>query len=311
MGTRLAKRLLEVGKVRNSAGVEEPIDQLVLFDVVAVTGFDDPRVTVVKGDISDPAVVGRLIDAETSSIFHLAAVVSSQAEADFDLGMRINVDAWRILLETCRRLACRPKLLFTSSVAVYGGALPEVVRDDTALHPTSSYGIQKLIGELLLSDFSRKGFIDGRGLRLPTIAVRPGQANRAASSFVSSIIREPLNKASAVCPVSADTRLWLLSPRQAVEALIWAHNLDADSFDQHRILNLPGVSVTVGEMIEVLGKVAGHEVLDRIRWESDSTVQRIVGSWPGRWDAKRALALGFNGDRDFESIVRAFIADDL
>jgi len=311
LGKRLAKKLLELGTLRNAAGTEETIDQLVLFDVVPADNFGDPRVTVVTGDIADPAVVDRLIDAQTASIFHLAAVVSSQAEADFDLGMRINVDAFRCLLEVCRRRAQRPKVLFTSSVAVYGGELPELVRDDTALNPKSSYGIQKQIGELMLTDFSRKGFVDGRGLRLPTISVRPGKPNKAASSFASGIIREPLNKETAVCPVSPDTRLWLLSPRRAVEALVWAHNLDGESFARQRMVNLPGVSVTVSEMVEALGEVAGPEAVGRLRWESDAEVQRIVGSWPARWDVQRAEALGFSGDADFKQIVRAFIADDL
>ena len=311
LGKRLAKKLLQRGTLKNAKGVEETIDRLVLFDVVPADGFTDPRVAVVTGDVSDPAVLNRVVDAETASIFHLAAVVSSQAEADFDLGMRINIDALRLLLETCRRLGHCPKVLFTSSVAVYGGTLPEVVQDDTALNPKSSYGIQKAMGELLLTDFSRKGFIDGRGLRLPTISVRPGKPNQAASSFASGIIREPLNKEAAVCPVTPDTRLWLLSPRQAIENLIWAHDLGAEAFAQTRVLNLPGVSVSVGEMVEALGKVAGRETVDRIRWESDAVVQRIVGSWPGRWDMKRAQALGFKGDLDFESIVRTYIADDM
>ena len=311
LGQRLAKKLLALGKLKNAAGVEEVIDSLVLFDVVHAGDFSDPRVSVVTGDVSDAEVLNRVIDAETASIFHLAAVVSSQAEADFDLGLRINVDALRLLLETCRTLGHKPKVLFASSVAVYGGDLPTVVQDDTALNPKSSYGIQKLIGELLLNDFSRKGFIDGRGVRLPTISVRPGKPNKAASSFASSIIREPLNHEGTVCPVTTDTRLWLLSPRQAIECLVWAHDLDADAYPPNRVLNLPGVSVTVAEMIEALGKVAGQEAVARIRMESDPVVQRIVGSWPGCWDMTRAHALGFKGDSDFESIVRAFIADDL
>lgn len=310
LGKRLAKKLLELGSLRNAAGTDEPIDQLVLFDVVPADNFADPRVTVVTGDIADPAVVDRLIDGQTASIFHLAAVVSSQAEVDFDLGMRINVDAFRSLLEACRRRGHRPRVLFTSSVAVYGGELPELVRDDTALNPKSSYGIQKQIGELMLTDFSRKGFVDGRGLRLPTISVRPGKPNKAASSFASGIIREPLNKEATVCPVSPDTRLWLLSPRRAVEALVWAHNLGSESFALQRMVNLPGVSVTVREMVDALAEVAGPEVAGRIRWESDAEVQRIVGGWPAGWDVQRAEALGFSGDADFKQIVRAFIADD-
>ncbi|MFZ4535357.1 D-erythronate dehydrogenase [Propionivibrio sp.] len=311
LGRRLARKLLQLGKLKNAKGVEEKIDSLVLFDVVPADGFSDPRVTVVTGDIADPQALSRVVDAQTVSIFHLAAVVSSQAEADFDLGMRINIDAARLLFETCRRLGHCPKVLFTSSVAVYGGDLPAVVQDETALNPQSSYGIEKAIAELLLSEYSRKGFIDGRCLRLPTISVRPGKPNKAASSFASGIIREPLNNEETVCPVTADTRLWLLSPRQAVENLVFAHDLGAEAFVQNRVLNLPGVSVSVGEMVETLGRISGQAAVSKIRWESDPVVQRIIGSWPGSWDMKRAHALGFKGDKDFDSIVHAYIADDL
>ncbi|MBL8414846.1 MAG: SDR family oxidoreductase [Propionivibrio sp.] len=311
LGRRLAKKLLRLGKLRNATGVEENIVSLVLLDIVPVEGFSDPRVTVASGDLADQQVLNRVVDAETASIFHLAAVVSSQAEADFDLGMRVNLDAARLLFETCRHLGHCPRVVFTSSVAVYGGDLPEVVQDDTALNPKSSYGIQKAIGELLLSDYSRRGFIDGRCLRLPTISVRPGKPNKAASSFASGIIREPLNNEETVCPVTADTRLWLLSPRQAIDSLIFGHELGAEAFALNRVLNLPGVSVTVGEMIETLGRISGQAAVGKIRWESDPIVQRIIGSWPRRWDMTRAHALGFKGDRDFASIVQAYIADDL
>lgn len=311
LGKRLAKRLLARRTLKNGQGQEEKIDELVLFDVVPAEGFTDPRVKVVTGDIADPKALNAVVDSRTTSIFHLAAIVSSQAEADFDLGMRINVDALRLLFETCRRLGHCPRVVFTSSVAVFGGKLPEVVLNDTALNPKSSYGVQKAIGELMLSDFSRKGFIDGRGLRLPTISVRPGKPNKAASSFASGIIREPLHAEESVCPVTRDTRLWLLSPRQAIECLMFAHDLGSEAFAETRMVNLPGVSVTVGEMVETLGKVAGQAAVDKIRWESDATIQRIVGSWPGCWDMVRAHSLGFRGDADFESIVRAFIADDM
>jgi nucleoside-diphosphate-sugar epimerase len=311
LGQRLAKKLLQRGALKNARGVDEKITELVLLDVVAANGLNDPRVTVLTGDIADPEELERVIEADTASIFHLAAVVSSQAEADFDLGMRINVDGFRCLLETCRRRGHAPKVLFASSVAVYGGNLPAEVQDDTVLNPKSSYGIQKAIGELLLTDFSRKGFIDGRGLRLPTISVRPGKPNKAASSFASGIIREPLHNEDTVCPVTPDTRLWLLSPRQAVENFIWAHDLGSDAFAEKRMLNLPGVNVSVQEMIDALAVVAGQQALAKIRWEADASIQRIVGSWPACWNMERALALGFKGDANFESMVRAFVADDM
>ena len=311
LGRRLAKKLLQKGTLKNAEGIEEKIDKLILFDVIPALGISDSRVSFVTGDIFDQDAPNSVIDAETTSIFHLAVVVSSLAETDFDLGMRVNFDATRMLLETCRRLGHCPKIVFASSLAVYGGNLPEGVHDDTALNPRTSFGAQKALGEILVSDYSRKGFIDGRALRLPTISVRPGKPNKAATSFSSSIIREPLNNMETVCPVTADMHLWLLSPRQAVECLVWGHDLGAESFGINHVLNLPGVSVTVGEMVEILGKIAGQATVRKIRWEADPVIQRIIGGWPARWDMDRAHMLGFRGDPDFETIVRSFIADDL
>jgi nucleoside-diphosphate-sugar epimerase len=311
LGSRLARQLLARGRLSDSNGVEQNIDQLVLLDVVPAQGFSDPRVRIVTGDITDAALLREAIDADTGSVFHLAAVVSGQAEADFDLGMRINLDASRQLLEACRAVGHKPKVVFTSSVAVYGGKLPEVVQDTTALNPQSSYGAQKAIGELLLNDYSRKGFVDGRVLRLPTISVRPGKPNKAASSFASGIIREPLNGEEAICPVSPETRLWLLSPRKAIEALIAGHELSREALGNSRTINLPGISVSVADMVAALERVAGQEPVKRIRWERDPVVERIVGSWPGAWDVTRARSLGLAGDTDFDSIVRAHIDDEL
>ncbi|WP_431862149.1 D-erythronate dehydrogenase [Azospirillum sp.] len=311
LGRRLARALLERGTLAGPDGRPQPIDRLVLLDVVAADGFDDPRVQAITGDIADPAVLEGAVDADTASVFHLAAIVSGQAEADFDLGMRINLDASRRLLEACRAAGHRPRVVFTSSVAVYGGALPDVVQDGTALNPQSSYGVQKAIGELLLGDYSRKGFVDGRVLRLPTISVRPGKPNKAASSFASGIIREPLNGEEAVCPVPPDTRLWLLSPRRAIECLIRGHELPSDALGTARAINLPGLSVRADEMVAALERVAGPEVAARVRWQEDPAVTRIVGSWPGAWDVARARSLGLEGDAGFDAIVRAYIEDDL
>lgn len=310
LGQRLARALLKRGQLSDSSGQPRTIDELVLVDVVAGNDFGDPRVRVVTGDISDAALLRDLVDERTQSIFHLAAIVSGAAEADFDLGMRINLDASRALLDACRLRGHRPKVVFTSSVAVYGGKLPALVRDDTALNPQSSYGAQKAIGELLLNDYSRRGFVDGRVLRLPTISVRPGKPNKAASSFASGIIREPLAGEAAVCPVSPDLRLWLLSPRGAIESLIAGHELDGPALGLSRTINLPGISVSVGEMVAALEKVAGPEVVARITFAPDPAIERIVNSWPGAWDTSRAKALGLVADRDFESIIRAFIADE-
>lgn len=311
LGQRLARALLARGHLSDRQGQRQTIDRLTLLDMAAAPDFQDPRVRVVIGDIADPAVLHQAIDAGTGSIFHLAAVVSGQAEADFDLGMRINLDAARLLLERCRACAHQPKVVFTSSVAVYGGALPAVVQDSTALNPQSSYGMQKAIGELLLNDYSRRGFVDGRVLRLPTISIRPGKPNQAASSFASGIIREPLNGETAVCPASPALRLWLMSPRAAIAALIGGHELSAAALQGNRTVNLPGVSVTVGEMVAALRKVAGAAVADLIRFEPNPAVERIVGSWPGAWDTSRALALGLPADADFEAIVRAYMQDEL
>jgi nucleoside-diphosphate-sugar epimerase len=311
LGKRLARRLLDLGSLTDADGGKRQIEQLVLLDVVEAEGFNDPRVRVVTGDIADTALLDSVIDADTVSLFHLAAIVSGQAEADFDLGMRINLDASRQLLDVCRSRGHTPRVVFTSSVAVYGGALPDTVLDTTALNPRSSYGVQKAIGELLVGDYSRRGFIDGRVLRLPTISVRPGRPNKAASSFASGIIREPLQNQEAICPVSKETRLWLLSPRQAIESLIVGHELEAKVLETGRTINLPGISVTVAEMVAALEKLSSRETVKLIRWQPDPVVERIVGSWPGRWDVTRATAMGFSCDKDFEAIVRAYIEDDL
>jgi len=301
LGKRLAARLL----------AHAEIDEIVLVDVAPAEGLADPRVRTVVGDIADSTLMASLVDARTAGVFHLAAVVSGQAEADFELGMRINLDASRLLLDLCRQRGHKPRVVFTSSVAVYGGDLPDVVTDDLALRPASSYGTQKAIAELLLADYSRRGFVDGRVLRLPTVSVRPGLPNKAASSFASGIIREPLNGEDAVCPVAPETRLWLLSPRCAIDCLIHGFDLDADALGRQRAVNLPGITVTAGEMVASLRRVAGEEVASRVHWERDAAIERIVGTWPGAWNTARAETLGFKGDANFEQVVRAYIADDL
>ena len=309
LGQRLARQLLAQGQLTDSHGQLQTIRELVLVDVVAAHDINDVRVKVVTGDIADGALMRATINTQTTSIFHLAAIVSGQAEADFELGMRINLDASRLLLDICRELGHKPKVVFTSSVAVYGGKLPDVVQDTTALNPQSSYGAQKAIGELLLNDYSRRGFVDGRVLRLPTISVRPGKPNKAASSFASGIIREPLNGEAAVCPVATDLRLWLLSPRGAIASLIAGHELAGEMFGASRTVNLPGLSVSVGEMIAALEDVAGSDVTARISYAPDPAIERIVKSWPGAWDTARAEALGLTADVDFASIIRAYMDD--
>jgi nucleoside-diphosphate-sugar epimerase len=311
LGQRLARQLLARGQLKGANGTLAPVTELVLLDVVRPDDFGDARVHAEVGDIADRKVLERVIDTETAAIFHLAAIVSGEAEANFDLGMRINVDASRLLLDVCRTCGHRPRVVFTSSVAVYGGGLPDIVQDDTALNPQSSYGAQKAIAELLLNEYSRRGFVDGRVLRLPTISVRPGKPNAAASSFASGIIREPLNGEIAVCPVAGTTRLWLLSPRKAIESLIAGCEIQSEALGIHRTLNLPGISVSVDEMVAALRAVAGDEVAKRIEWKADPRVEKIVGSWPGQWDTSRAAQLGLAGDRTFADVIRNYIEDEM
>ncbi|MDR5746625.1 SDR family oxidoreductase [Caballeronia sp. LZ029] len=308
LGQRLAKRLLERDELNG-----KPVTELVLLDVARPNDerlLADKRVRAETGDISDPAVLQRHIDTQTEAIFHLAAIVSGQAEADFDLGMKINLDASRALLEACRAAGHKPRVVFTSSVAVYGGVLPDIVQDDTALNPQSSYGTQKAIAELLLSDYARRGFVDGRVLRLPTISVRPGKPNAAASSFASGIIREPLNGERSTCPVDGDTRVWLLSPTSAIEALIAGCEIDRAKLGLRPVINLPGLSVSVNEMVAALREVAGEEAVQRIDWQRDERIETIVGSWPGAWNTARAEQLGLAGDKNFADVIRAYIADE-
>lgn len=311
LGARLAGRLLARGALHAAGGREEEITRLTLVDVAPARGFADRRLHVIAGSIADPVVVEAAVTPETDAIFHLAAVVSGQAEAEFDLGMQVNFAATRLLLERARRNENRPRLVFTSSVAVFGGELPEVVEDASAPTPQSSYGVEKLLCELLVQEYSRRGFLDGRCLRMPTICVRPGAPNKAASSFASSIIREPLAGLDAVCPVPPETRLWLLSPRRAIDALLRGHELDAASLGSWRSLNVPGLSVTVGEMVAALERLAGPAATARIRWEPDPAIASIVASWPGAFATRRADALGFRGDASFDEIVRDHAAEAL
>jgi nucleoside-diphosphate-sugar epimerase len=232
----------------------------VLLDVAPPPDLGDRRVRAVTGDLADRDVIERAVTADTDSIFHLAAVVSGQAEADFDIGMRVNLDATRLLLERCRHLSAPPKFVFASSLAVFGGPLPDPVPDDAPLTPQASYGTQKAIGELLVYDMTRKGFVDGRSLRLPTVTVRPGKPNKAASSFASGIIREPLAGVDAICPVARSTKMWVTSPRTVVANIVKGHEAPASAFAHTRSVNVPGFLVPVEDMVAALRKVAGDEV---------------------------------------------------
>ena len=309
IGRRLVRQLLQQGTLLGLDGRPRSIERITIVDAAAADDLTDPRLEHVVGDISDPGVVNSAINPDTSAIFHLAAVVSGMAEADFALGMRINVDASRLILEACRHAGHGPRLVFASSVAVYGGAPSATMRDATAPTPRTSYGTQKAMVELLINDYSRRGYVDGRALRLPTISVRPGRPNAAASSFASGIIREPLNGEPAVCPVDPETTLLLLSPSGVVGCMIHGHDMPAESFGGNRVVNLPGLSVTVREMVRALERVAGPEVVSRIQWEPDARIAKFVANWPGAWDNSRALALGFPGDQNFEDNIRQYIAE--
>jgi len=303
LGRRLALKLLE----------RDDIEELALFDNAppALPLPEDRRLRLVTGDIADRAVLGAAITPGTDSVFHLAAIVSGEAEADTDLGYRVNLDGARAVLDACRGLGTCPRVIFASSLAVYGGALPPAVGEDTPLNPQTSYGTQKAIGELLVNDYSRKGFVDGRALRLPTVVVRPGRPNRAASTFASSIIREPLSGQAAVCPVAPETVMALASPRRIVDALLHAHDLPADVLGTNRSLQLPGFSVAVGEMAAAVRRAGGEGAYARIRWESDPLIQQIVSGWPRALATRRAAALGFAADNGIDEVVQAFIEDDL
>jgi len=311
LGTRLARAILARGSLTDSRGAARPVRELVLLDLAPAPDLSDPRVRTLAGDLADPAVIERAVTPDTDSVFHLAAVVSGQAEADFDIGMRVNLDATRSLLERCRKLDAPPKFVFTSSLAVFGGPLPDPVPDDAAITPQASYGVQKAIGEQLVYDMTRKGFIDGRSLRLPTVTVRPGKPNKAASSFASGIIREPLAGVDAPCPVAPATKMWVQSPRAVIGNLVIGHEAPASAFAYTRSINVPGISVAVGDMVAALRRVAGDAVADRVKWQYDPAIDRIVSTWPANFAPRLGPALGMQADADFESIVRAYIADDL
>jgi D-erythronate 2-dehydrogenase len=314
LGTRLARSILERGRLTDASGVQHELRKLVLIDV-APASVTDPRVEVVTGDLADPALIGRALTPETASVFHLAAVVSGQAEAEFDTGMRVNLDATRALLERCRKLARPPKFVFASSLAVFGGVLPDPVRDDSPITPQTSYGAQKAMGELMVYDMTRKGFIDGRSLRLPTVTVRPGKPNRAASSFASGIIREPLSGVEGVCPVVPTAAMWVTSPRSVIANLITGHEVAAGEFARagfahSRSVNVPGLRVGVGEMIVALKTVAGAEAASRVKLQLDPVIDRMVATWPANFAPALGPALGMRADRDFEAIIRQYIEDE-
>ena len=291
------------------------IKELILFDVVNTPQIknDDLKVQIKKGDLSDLSVSKDLIKDKPDVIFHLAAIVSGQAEKEFDLGWNINAKgSWNIF--ECIRAVGKdycPKLVFTSSIAVFGAPFPSKISDEFFTTPLTSYGSQKVVSELLLSDYTRKGMIDGISIRLPTICVRPGKPNLAASGFFSGIIREPLNGEEAILPVGTDTRHWFASPKSAIGFLIHAAELDTKKLDNRITLNMPGLSVTVQEQIESLKRVSGNEIVKLIKHEANKDVQKIVGSWAKDLDASRAKNLGFVAENNFDEIIKIYIEEDL
>jgi D-erythronate 2-dehydrogenase len=309
LGRRLTARLVADGNVGGRA-----LQRLTLVDVVAP---DQPagaagEIESIAADLAAPGAVGPLVEARPDLIFHLAAVVSGEAEADFELGYRVNVDGTRALLDAVRGVdGYRPRVVFTSSIAVYGPPLPDLVPEDFHQTPLTSYGTQKAIGELLLADYTRRGFLDGIGLRLPTICIRPGRPNRAASGFFSSILREPLAGREAVLPVPETVRHWHASPRSAVGFLLRASTVDGQDVGPRRTLSMPGLSATVGEQIEALRRVAGEPAVRLIRRAPDESIMRMVGSWARALDATRALRLGFVAEHSFDEIIRVHIEDEL
>lgn len=310
LGAKLVSKLAASGKLSGQS-----ISRITRYDAVIPppppsTGYP---VDTFVGDLADQQETHKLAAGRPDMIFHLAAIVSGEAERDFDKGYRINLDATRNLLEALRAQggSYKPKLVFTSSIAVFGAPFPELIPDDFFTTPLTSYGTQKAIGELLISDYSRKGFIDGMSLRMPTVCVRPGRPNLAASGFFSNIIREPLVGKEAVLPVPTDVRHWHVSPRSAVNFLMQAANLDTARLGNRRTLNLPGLSCTVGEQIEALRRVAGDKAVALIRHEPDEAIMRIVSGWPRNFDAARARELGFKAEDSFDEIIRVHMEDEL
>jgi len=302
LGSRVIQRLL-AALDDSTAAVD--YDEVVSLDL-APCPIADPRVRSVVGDISDPGLLADAVGTDTAGVFHLAAVLSGGSEVDFDLSAKVNVDGTRALLEACRAGGTVPRFVFTSSLAVFGGPMPARVPENQATQPESTYGAFKAIGELLVNEYSRKGFIDGRICRLPTISVRPGKPNSAASSFASGIIREPLNGVDSECPVPLDTRMWLSSPDAAVTNLLHAFGVPAAQLGGWRVLNVPGVSVTVGEMLDALTEVGGPEARARVTLTEDPAIMAIVCSWPGDFEVDRLIGLGFVRDESFTSAVRQY-----
>jgi D-erythronate 2-dehydrogenase len=311
VGRKLTERLLGDGRLGSRDITKMTLQDVVAPSVPARAGFP---VETIAGDFAVPGVAEKLVADRPDVIFHLAAIVSGEAELDFDKGYRINLDGTRMLFDAIRIAGggYRPRVVFTSSIAVFGAPFPEAIGDEFFTTPLSSYGTQKAIGELLLADLTRRGFMDGVGIRLPTICIRPGLPNKAASGFFSGILREPLSGKEALLPVSEDVRHWHASPRSAVGFLVHAATMDTAAIGPRRNLTMPGLSATVGEQIAALKRVAGEKVASRIRREADPFIAGIVAGWPRNFDPRRARELGFTtAEKTFDDIIRIHIDDEL
>lgn len=308
VGRKLIDRL---ARDRTLAG--KPIRALDLHDIVPPVAPEIEGVAVKAhtGDLAAPDAASALVASRPDVVFHLAGVVSGEAEANFDLGYRVNLDGTRALFDALREAGHAPRVVFTSSIAVFGAPFPDVIPDEFHPTPLTSYGTQKLVGEALLADYTRRGFFDGVGIRLPTICVRPGKPNKAASGFFSGIIREPLSGLPAILPVPRSVVHTHASPRSAVNFLIHAAGIDGERIGPRRNLTMPGVGVSVGEQIEALRRIAGDKVAGLIREEPDPVIWAIVQNWPTRFAASRARELGFVAETSFDEIVRAHIEDEL
>jgi nucleoside-diphosphate-sugar epimerase len=311
VGRKLTERLLRDGRLGKRDITRMTLQDVVAPEKPAKVGFPIETVTC---DFAVQGVAEKLIADRPDVIFHLAAIVSGEAELDFDKGYRINLDGTRMLFDAIRLVGggYKPRLVFTSSIAVFGAPFPEAIGDEFFHTPLLSYGTQKAIGELLLADYSRRGFMDGIGIRLPTICIRPGLPNKAASGFFSGILREPLAGKEAILPASEDVRHWHASPRSAVGFLLHAATIDTEAVGPRRNLSMPGISATVGEQIAALKRVAGEKVASRIRREPDPFIMGIVAGWPRNFDPQRALKLGFTrAEKSFDDIIRIHIEDEL
>ncbi len=316
LGAKLARTLLAKGTLSLNGAEAKTIQSITLTDRAAPPADlqADARVHFVGGDLNDLLTSHKLPAQGISVVFHLAAAVSGECEADFDLGMRSNFEATRALIEACRKLKTKPSFVFASSLAVFGNppgfALPELIEDETLPTPQSSYGIQKFIGEQLVADYARKGFITGRNVRLMTVSVRPGKPNGAASSFLSGMIREPLAGVKAPCPVPANTPVALSSPSRTIEGIIRAAEVSDAAWGPLTAINLPPLCTTVGDMAAALERVAGKAAADLLDWTIDPAILRLVNTWPGNVASKRANALGLKADTDFEIIIRDYIREN-